>query len=334
MNTIAPFKPAWWLKNGHLQTIYSTLLRQSPNLNTQRERLGTPDGDFIDIDYYGEGEMPLVILMHGLTGSSRSLYIQGLQSALLQQGFRSTTLNFRGCSGQVNDTSRCYHSGETADIDFVFRTLRQRHPSLAMAAVGFSLGGNVLLKWLGEQADRVDLFAAAAVSVPLLLDKCATRLDNGFSRLYRNHLLDELKHYLHDKQGHLLKIERRAEAEKIMALGDISGISSFWQYDGQVIAGLYGFDDAADYYRRSSSRQFLKNIRVPSLLIQAADDPFMTPDVLPQAGELSAAVQMEITSGGGHVGFIGGANPFKPQYWLESRIPSFLQQNLPKSRQF
>jgi len=293
----------------------------------------TPDDDFIDIDYYGDTEGPLVILLHGLSGSSASVYIKSLQTALLRQGLNSATVNFRGCSGVPNNTARCYHSGETADIDFVYQTLRQKQPNRAMAAVGFSLGGNVLLKWLGERGDKVELFAAAAISVPLLLDKCATRLDTGFSKLYRNLLLHELKTYLHDKHRHLIKINCLAEAEKIARLGDLSSLSSFWQYDDRVIARLYGFNGVADYYRRSSARQYLKAIRVPTLLLQAADDPFMTAEVLPEPEELSAAVHLEITAGGGHVGFVGGNNPFKPQYWLDRRIPAFLSQQLPASRQ-
>jgi len=329
--TSQPFKPAWWLNNGHLQTLFPALFRKSPPLRTRRERLTTPDNDFIDIDYHGEGERPLAILLHGLTGSSASVYIQGLQAALLQQGFRSAALNFRGCGGVPNNTSRCYHSGETGDIDFLYQTLRRRHPKLPMAMVGFSLGGNALLKWLGERGTNAELFAAVAVSVPLLLDKCATRLDTGFSKLYRNRLLCELKAYLGDKQRHLINIDNLAEAEKIIGLGDLASISSFWQYDQQVIARLYGFTGAADYYRRSSSRQYLQAIRVPTLLIQAADDPFMTAEVLPQPAELSDAVHLEITAGGGHVGFIGGASPFKPQYWLDSRISEFLSLHLLKS---
>jgi len=190
------FKPAWWLNNVHLQTLYPALIRRPPNRVLKRERLITGDGDFIDIDFCGEGTQPLIILLHGLTGSSQSSYIKGLQQALLKQGLRSVALNFRGCSGEYNNSSRCYHSGETGDIDFLYRTLRAREPDTQIAAVGFSLGGNVLLKWLGEQGNNVALFAATAVSVPLVLSACANKLDSGFSRLYRASLLRELKAYV------------------------------------------------------------------------------------------------------------------------------------------
>ena len=140
------FKPAWWLKNHHFQTLFPALFRKIPALLLRRERLITPDGDFIDIDWCGEGDAPIIILLHGLTGSSQSVYIKGLQHILLANNFRSVALNFRGCSGEPNNSARCYHSGETEDIDFLYRTLRQREPETPFAAIGFSLGGNVLLK--------------------------------------------------------------------------------------------------------------------------------------------------------------------------------------------
>jgi len=319
------FKPAWWLSNSHLQTMYPALLRKTPNPpDYYRERLTTPDHDFIDIDYCGTGNQPLIILVHGLTGSSQSAYIKGLQSTLLKQGFRSAALNFRGCSGSSNNSARCYHSGETEDIHFLYQTLRAREPETPIGAAGFSLGGNVLLKWLGEQGDRLELFAAVAVSVPLLLGICATKLDNGFSRFYRVNLLKELKTYMDIKLQHLDSIGQSQEAMKIKELGDLSTISSFWQYDDRVVAKLHNFADVQDYYRRSSSRQYLKSISVPTLLIQAADDPFMTTEVLPEINEMSSQVQLELTQHGGHVGFISGLIPFRPQYWLEQRIPEFL----------
>ncbi|MGR9117340.1 MAG: hydrolase [Gammaproteobacteria bacterium] len=328
MSCKTAFKPAWWLNNPHLQTLYPALLRTvSPPPFFRRERLPTPDHDYVDIDWCGEGEKPLVILLHGLTGSSQSRYIMGLQNRLFNLGFRSVVLNFRGCSGEPNLLARCYHSGETEDIHFLYQTLRQREPETPLAAIGFSLGGNVLLKWLGEQGHRLSLFAAVAVSVPLVLGVCATKLDSGFSKVYRMNLLRELKRYIGRKQIHLQMRGKVREAEKLRQLGDLSGIKSFWQYDDRVIARLHGFKDVHDYYRRSSSRQFLAKIAVPTLLIQADDDPFMTQAVLPGYGELSSKVVLEVTRGGGHVGFVSGCIPFRPQYWLEQRIPEFLQQS-------
>lgn len=322
------FKPAWWLNHAHLQTLYPSLFRKISSPYFYRERLILPDSDFVDLDYCGKGNQPLIILLHGLTGSSQSGYIKGLQHALLKQNMRSVALNFRGCSGEYNLSSRCYHSGETGDLDFVYKTLRQREPDTKLAAIGFSLGGNVLLKWLGEHSSRIDLFAAVAVSVPLVLSECATKLDGGFSKIYRTNLLHELKHYIHHKTQHLETLGNRVEAEKLKQLGDLSNIRSFWEYDERVVAKLYGFKNAHDYYQRSSSRQFLTSIIVPTLIIQALDDPFMTFDVLPTSNELSSHVHLELTKSGGHVGFVMGKNPLKPVYWLEKRIPEFLMLKL------
>lgn len=320
------FKPAWWLNNPHLQTIYPTYYRKLPELPViNRERLVTPDDDFIDIDWCGTGAQPLVILLHGLTGSSRSSYIQGLQYALAQIGWRSVAINHRGCSGEYNHTARCYHSGDTEDLHFLYQTIRQREPQTQLAAVGFSLGGNILLKWLGEQGGNIDLFAATAVSVPLLLNLCASKLDNGFSRVYRRHLLHALKNYIHDKRNYLKQLNKPHEVEKLARLGMLQDVRSFWQYDDKVIAKLYNFRDVHDYYQRSSSRQYLKSIAVPTLIIQAIDDPFMTAAVLPELQELSATVDLEITQAGGHVGFVSGQKPWQVEYWLDKRIPAYLQ---------
>ena len=323
------FKPAWWLSNAHLQTIYPALMRKSSVLiGLKRERLITPDNDFIDIDWCGEGNQPLIILLHGLSGSTLSGYIRVLQQALLSKGFRTVALNFRGCSGELNYSARCYHSGETEDIHFLYQWLREREPETPIGAVGFSLGGNVLLKWLGEQGNQLSLFAAIAVSVPLVLSICATKLDTGFSKFYRKILLSELKEHVEEKKLHLERLGNFQEVKRIEELGDISDIESFWQYDDRVVARLHHFKDVHDYYLRSSSRQFLKSIAITTLLIQALDDPFMTEEVLPNLDELSPTIQLEITQGGGHVGFIGGDIPFKPSYWLDQRIPEFFEQQL------
>ncbi len=326
------FQPAWWLKNPHIQTLYPALLRKPMPLQRIRERLWTPDNDFIDLDWYGDDKTSLVILLHGLSGSSESGYILGLQQALLRQGFSSVAMNFRGCSGEPNYMARSYHSGETEDIHFLYQTLRQRYPETAFAAVGFSLGGNVLLKWLGEQGKNAHLRAAVAVSVPLVLSECASRLDKGFSKIYRKHLLDELKHYIHKKRDYLTSKGHSTEADKLRQLGDLSSINSFWQYDDQVVARLHGYKDATDYYNRSSSRQFLSAIQTPTLVIHAQDDPFMTAAVGPHVNELSSQVELEIYAHGGHVGFIAGQKWLHPDYWLDRRIPTFLQAYLPTSQ--
>ena len=251
----------------------------------------------------------------------------GLQKSLQMFGMPSVALNFRGCSGHPNQTARCYHSGDTEDLDYLYSNLKARFPHRPMAAVGFSLGGNVLLKWLGERGRSATLVAAVAVSVPMLLNRCADRMDRGFSRLYRNRLLSELKGYVQRKRLHLHRSGQYSEYQKLSQLGDLSGIRSFWDYDDRVVAPLYGFKGVCDYYQQSSSRQFLARIHCPTLIIHSRDDPFMTVDVVPQEHELSPSVVLEITRGGGHVGFVSGHIPGRPFYWLENRIPAFLIQN-------
>ena len=214
---------------------------------------------------------------------------------LAQEGFRTAALNFRGCSGELNHRARSYHSGETADLDYLYTTLRKREPTTPMAMIGFSLGGNVLLKWLGETSNATSLFAAVAVSVPLELSICATTLDKGFARLYRYRLLSELKQFIAAKRIYLEQLGFIDQAHKIAELGDISKVKSFWQYDDRVVAKLHQFKDVHDYYQQSSSRQFLTLVKVPTLVIQAIDDPFMTPEVLPSHEQLSDAVQLEPT---------------------------------------
>ncbi|MCI0734518.1 MAG: hydrolase [Methylococcaceae bacterium] len=321
------FQAAWWICNPHLQTIVPAFRRIHAPVR-QRATVHTPDGDFLDLDWGTGRYKEIVILLHGLTGSSRSSYILGLQNALMQAGFRTVALNFRGCSGRPNNRANAYHSGETGDLDHVYRCIRASEPDTPIAAVGFSLGGNVLLKWLGEKAEALDLFAAAAVSVPFELHKCADRMDKGFSRLYRNSLLNELNRYMSAKYCHLETIGLHDEARKIAAMGDLSVLRSFWDYDDRVIAPLYGFRDVHDYYAQCSSRRFLKAIRVPTLVLQSLDDPFLTPDVVPDRGELADPIELEISPRGGHVGFVSGSIPGKPRYWLEHKIPGFLLEGL------
>ncbi len=326
-----PFKAAWWLDNPHLQTLYPALLRRPVNLpDRYRERLATADQDFLDLDWCGNKTGPLVILLHGLTGSSNSGYIRGLQQTLSKLSFRSVALNFRGCSGEANHLARCYHSGETEDIQFLYETLRHREPDTPIAVIGFSLGGNVLIKWLGEQRNKVDLFAAVAVSVPFQLNICATKMDTGFSKLYRNNMIGELKHYIAEKHKKLLSLGNTKELKQIQTIGDLSNIKSFWEYDHKVVAHLHNFRDASDFYQRASSRQFIRYITNNTLIIQALDDPFMTADVIPNQNQLSASTELELTESGGHVGFVSGRIPFKPEFWLEQRIPAFLLKHLPK----
>lgn len=314
------FKPAWWLPGPHVQTLFPFILGRHLPVSTRRERLTLPDGDFLDLDWAVEApeKAPLVLILHGLEGSLRSHYAGGLMRSLNLAGLRAVLMHFRGCSGEPNRLARSYHSGETGDLDWVVRLLRRREPETALAAVGFSLGGNVLLKWLGETGAQADLQAAVAVSVPFDLAIAADRLEHGLSRLYQAYLLHKLRRSLRAKQ---------ARVELPFEVPNLGQLDSFRRFDHAVTAPLHGFAGVDDYYARASSRPFLSRIARPTLILQALDDPFMTPAIVPSPQELAPLVRLELSAKGGHVGFISG-RPFHPEYWLEQRIPAYLGDQL------
>lgn len=317
-----PYRRAWWLPGSHLQTLWPSLFYKVQGKTPANECFITVDGDFIDLHREGDPSAPLVFLLHGLTGSQDSGYMIRLRQALRKIGWQTLTINFRGCSGRPNNKALAYHSGDTRDLDNLYRQVRASLPDIPIAMVGFSLGGNVLLKWLGESG-TADLFAACAVSVPFRLDLCADRLDLGFSRIYRDRLLKELNEYNELKLKHLVQQGYQEEADKLLALGNLRDVKSFWEYDSRVVARLYGYENAADYYRQCSSRRFIGSIKAPTLIIHADDDPFMMPSAVPDPDELSPTVHLELTRGGGHVGFIAGKQPNRPEFWLNQRIPEF-----------
>jgi predicted alpha/beta-fold hydrolase len=228
-------------------------------------------------------------------------------------------MHFRGCSGEINRLPRSYHSGETGDAAFLIRSLRERYPDRKLAAIGYSLGANVLLKYLGECGADAQLHSAVAISVPFLVRDSAERLNRGFSRFYQKLLLQSLMAKTE------AKFDRMSGPVSLTRLADCRNLREF---DDCITAPLHGFADAADYYARSSCRQYLRGIAVPTLVVNARNDPFMTPTALPTASELSAFVRIELTRGGGHVGFVTGRHPGAPRYWLEERIPAFLSGHL------
>ncbi len=310
------FMPAWWLRNPHLQTLWPVLFRWRPRPSRERERIELPDGDFVDIDWAGQGER-LVLILHGLEGSSSSHYARGLLSSLAGRGFRAGVLHFRGCSGSLNRLARNYHSGDTADLAYVASRIVAGHTDESLSLVGFSLGGNVMLKWLAETGADAPVDAAVAVSVPFSLAAVASRLERGASRLYQWRLVSALKR----------KMRRKLASRPLPSgIGNFAATRTFHQFDDKVTAPLHGFADADDYYRRSSCAPLLHHVRRPTLIIHAADDPFMTPSVVPSADSLSPQVKLELSPRGGHVGFIAGGSPWHPRYWLEERIPDFLEE--------
>jgi predicted alpha/beta-fold hydrolase len=315
------FNPPWWLRNTHLQTIWPFLFRPRPMPVTHRERLELPDGDFLDLDFTPNGSGPVVLILHGLQGSARSKYAAGLLHSLSAQGYRAVLMHFRGCSGEPNRLPHSYHSGETVDPAFVIDWLHARFPREPLAAVGFSLGGNALLKLLAEQGTACRLRTAVAISVPFLLNEGADQFNRGLSRVYRQYLLRSLIRSVMDKH-------RKIGLAGKINLDTVRDCRDFWVFDNEVTARLNGFRDVHDYYLRSSSRGYLGRIQTPTLILHAADDPFMTPATVPRADELSASVTLELSRYGGHVGFVAGNNPFKMRYWLEERVLRHLKDCL------
>jgi uncharacterized protein len=316
------FRPAWWLRNRHLQTVGPAVFVRVP-LTTRRECLELPDGDFVDLDWVGGPDRgrPIVIVLSGLAGDIRSHYVRRMLRAVERAGWRGVLMHFRGCSGRLNRRPRFFHSGDTGDVAFLADTLRRHEPRAPLFAVGYSLGGNALCKWLGEGGDSVPLAAAAAVSVPYDLGRSVLVMERGLSRLYQRRLV-----------GHLTAAIRRKMKAMDMGLGltpdDVARLRTFRQFDDRVTAPLHGFRDADDYYSRSSCGQYLRGVTRPTLLIHAEDDPFVDPTSLPTPADLAAAVRLELSHGGGHVGFVAGANPLRPRGFLQERVLRHLRAHL------
>jgi predicted alpha/beta-fold hydrolase len=244
----------------------------------------------------------------------------GMLKAIHDSGWRGVLMHFRGCSGEQNRLDRSYHSGETGDLEFMVDLLRARHPNTPIAAVGFSLGGNVLLKWLGEQGPASVLCAATAISVPFLLGDCADRLERGFSRFYQWWLIRTMRLKVAAKFG--------GRPAAPIDLTQLDRLTTFRRFDDQVTAPLHGFADVTDYYRRSSSYGFLSDVQVPTLILHARDDPFMTEKVIPDTGQTAPSIRLEVYEQGGHVGFVDGPWPWKARYWLEERVPRFIAEHI------
>ncbi len=305
------FRPAWWLPGPHLQTLWPTFFHPRPELPLKMERLELDDGDFLDLAWLRrERPRPLILMLHGLEGSLHSHYAKPLMQRFDHAGFDVCFMHFRGCSGEPNRLNRGYHSGDTGDLRRVVAHIQTTQQRAIHGIVGVSLGGNVLLKWLGEEGEAAQVNRAAAVSVPYRLADAARRMNSGFSRIYQRHLLSRMR------RKYLEKFATRPAPLDV----DVTTLRTFVQFDDRVTAPLHGFAGVEDYYRRSSSCQYLPAIRVPTLLIHACDDPFMYPDTAPTPDDLPENVRLECAPHGGHVGFVGGRWPWRPRYWLDERL--------------
>ncbi len=303
-----------WLPNGHLQTIYPALCIKTPKTPFRRERWTAPDQDFIDVDFVDGGQgQPMVVLFHGLEGSSNSHYARTLMALVAQQNWHGAVIHFRGCSGEINQAPRFYHSGDSAELNWMLHTIRQRHQG-ALYVVGVSLGGNALLRWLGEgqhQAEIID--AACAISAPLDLAQGGAALSRGLNLIYTQMFLNTLKPKC------LIKLNQFPglfDRKRLVAARNL------YQFDNVITAPLHGYKNTEDYWHRASAKHILGDITVPTYILNAKNDPFLPGQYLPQ--KAAACVTLDYPSDGGHVGFAHGPMPGNLN-WLPQRIMHFFQ---------
>jgi predicted alpha/beta-fold hydrolase len=317
--------PAWWIPGPHLRTLWGKFFRRADPVPTRRERWETADGDFLDLERLdARPGAPRLLLLHGLEGTSRSHYAQGTLAEARRRGWGADMLIFRSCGGELNRTRRFYHSGETTDLALVVERVAAEHPNSPLVLAGFSLGGNVLLKFLGERGSDLppQVHAAAAVSVPYDLGRGSRHISRGFARVYERHFLRSLRRKAYAKLERFPDLVPREHVDRARTL---------WDFDDVVTAPVHGFAGAADYYSRSSAIRFLGGIRVPTLLLSAVDDPFLPAAVLDNVGAAARgnpALQVEFIERGGHVGFISGRVPWRPFYYAEWRVAEFLAAQL------
>ncbi len=326
------YRPAWWVPGAHAQTLYSKLVRQRRRARPrdtrfQTERWDTPDGDFVDVVRLDpDSSTPRFLLLHGLEGGEQSHYVQGMFAEARQRGWGMDVLIHRSCGADMNRQRRFYHSGETSDLALVVARVAAERPDRPLFLAGVSLGGNVLLKYLGERGtpgphgpnaaaksipDNVR--GAVAISVPYDLSRGSRRIGTGFSRVYERHFLRSL----------VAKVERKLEVyPDLIDRARLPGLRTLWDFDDVLTAGVHGFAGAEDYYARSSALGFLDRIAAPTLLLSAEDDPFLPAEVLDEVRTVAATnpwLTVEFHAHGGHVGFVGGRVPWRADYYAERR---------------
>lgn len=318
-DAVSSYCAPWWLPGGNLQTLWGALLGRSVAL-WQRERWDTPDGDFIDLDRLpGVSEAPLVVLFHGLEGGSGSHYAGALARSLVRRGWRGAVPHFRGCSGEPNRLPRAYHSGDADEVGWILRRLRSEHPASPLFAMGVSLGGNALLKWLGQDADAENVVTAAvAVSAPVDLMAAGDALGRGFNLVYAKAFLATMKK---KAEGKLERFPGLFDAQAMRRARTLR------DFDDVVTAPLHGFRNTDDYWTRASSKPVLRYIEVPTLLLNARNDPFLPEAALPGPHEVSPRVYREFPDQGGHASFVGPPFPGNLD-WLPSRVLEFFAEHL------
>ncbi|MBL4942431.1 MAG: hydrolase [Colwellia sp.] len=322
-HSTSKFKPAWWLRNAHFQTLAAKFFRRKHKLVTNTETLELPDGDFIDLAWTEQPQKnntrPIVVMLHGLEGSKDSHYAKGMLTAIKDRGWIAVLMHFRGCSGKPNRQASSYHSGDIRDIGYLTEHLMARYQQCVFSVLGFSLGGNVLTRYLAKVPNN-PYRCAAVICAPLDLASCSARINQGLSRFYQKYLLQMLK------DSTLKKITTKVINN--IKETQLKAIKTIHDFDEQVTAPLNGFTSAQHYYQQASGSQVIEKIQQPCLFIHAADDPFLNHQSSLPKQKLPKHLTFEVSNHGGHVGFIHGNNPFKPQYWLEQRVPDFLSDHL------
>ncbi|KAB2926725.1 MAG: alpha/beta fold hydrolase [Dechloromonas sp.] len=312
---MTPYHAPSWLPGGNAQTLWPLLIKPQP-LPLRRERWATPDDDFIDVDHLdGPPGAPLLVLFHGLEGSSRSHYAISTAHACRRAGWRFALPHFRGCSGELNRRPRAYHSGDSAEIDWILRRLLAGNGSRPVHAAGVSLGGNALLKWAGERGAEAGgiVSGVAAICPPLDLAACGHHLAAGFNRIYTQHFLGTLK---------ARSTARLALFPDLFDESRMRRASNLFQFDDVVTAPIHGFTGADDYWARASAKPWLKSIDIPALVVNPKNDPFLPAHHLPRQGEVGRQVRLEQPAQGGHVGFVSGSFPGNLD-WLPQRLLHF-----------
>ena len=312
------YRPSRWLPGPHAQTIWASRFRSTPSPDTKREQVELDDDDFLNLYWLTQGNGPIVIIVHGLEGDSSSNNVKAMFDVVRKNGWNGVLLLNRNCGGFSNRLQRTYHAGETSDLDFVVNLVKKRFPDVPLMLYGYSLGGNTMLKWLGEKGDHAGISAAAAVSIPFDLASSTAILDKGFSKIYQKHFVDLMREAAKRKFRDLAPLFNP---------GDLNKIKTLWEFDEKVTAPLHGFVNADQYYSESSCKQFLKNICVPTLIMNSLDDPFLERNTFPGPKEVSDMVELEFLQNGGHAAFITGSI-WKYFSWIETRIPEFFKKQM------
>ncbi len=318
MELKSEYLPSFWLPGPHSQTIWASKFRTLPSPDTKKEKIELDDGDFLNLFWLTDGNGPIVIIVHGLEGDSSSNNVKAMFEVISKIGWNGVLLLNRNCGGISNRLQRTYHAGETGDLDLVVNLVKKRFPDIPSMVYGYSLGGNTLLKWLGEKGESAGINAAAAVSTPFDLASSTAVMEKGFSRIYQSHFVNLLRESAKRKFRDL---------PPLFNPGDLNKIKTLREFDERVTAPLHEFRNADHYYSESSCRQYLNKICVPTLIMNSLDDPFLDTKTFPSPKEVSVMVELEFLQKGGHAGFIIG-NSWKNYGWIETRIPEFFKKQL------